>query len=109
MNPNTFSDGSALLFAIVNVVDQNGQPATLPSPPVWSTSNSAVLSPAAASDGMSATGTALIAGTVTITATSGSLSASVAVTVTAGQAVSFQITASLASALPPPAGGPPTA
>lgn len=109
MSTNTFADGSPLLLLITNVVDQFGNPAVLPVTPVWTSSDATILSPSVATDGLSATGTALASGTVTITATAGSITSSVAITVTAGQAVNFQITVSVAPSTPPaPPSGPPT-
>ena len=104
MATNQFSEGSALLISVVNVVDAAGNPATLSTPPVWSSSDTTILNPVATDPtGLNAAGTLLKTGTVTVTATSGSISASVAITGIAGQAVSF----SLSVALAPPAGTPP--
>jgi hypothetical protein len=103
----TFTDGSNLLLTITNILDSNGQPTTLTTVPVWTSSDATILAPTAAADGLSATGTCLKSGTVTITATAGpgdnNVSASVAITVTAGTVVSFQIDVVLAPTTPPSA------
>ena len=101
----TFTDGTQILIQVVDVVDANGQPATLTTPPTWTTSNTSILNLTPAADGMSATGTAAATSNVTVTATSGTLSASVAIDVIAGGAVSFQLQV---SAVTPAAPNPPT-
>jgi hypothetical protein len=105
---NLFSDGNALLITITNIVDAQGQPATLTAKPTWATSDPTILNPTPAADGLSATGTALKTGAVTITVTSGTLPpVSVVITIGAGQAVSFQLSVALASIQPPPPPPPP--
>lgn len=101
LNPQ-FPEGAALLFTITNIVDAGGNPATLPGPVSWTSSDTTILTLTPAADGLTATGTSTKTGVVTVTATSGTLSASVAVTVTAGAAVSFQISVSLAPTAPAP-------
>lgn len=92
---NTFPILTALLIAITNIVDADGQPTTLVVTPVWTSSDATILSPVPAADGLSATGTALKDGTVTVTATSGAISATAQITVTSGTAVSFQLSVSV--------------
>lgn len=102
---NQFADGTNLLITVVDVVDAGGNPTTLSTPPTWTTSDPTVLVLTPASDGLSATGTVLKTGTVTVTATSGSLTASVAITGISGQAVSFQL--SVVAVPPTPPNTPP--
>ena len=102
-----FQVTAALLFQIENVIDAEGDQAQLASPIQWNTSDSTILNPTPATDGLSATGTALKTGTVTITATDANgVTSSVAITVTSGQAVSFSITVSLAPPPTPPSTTP---
>ena len=99
-----FTQGNALLIQIVDAVDAVGAPTTtFPAPIVWSTSDATVLAVTASADGLSATGTLLTDGTVTITATSGAISASTVINGVAGQAVSFQLAVSLAPPAAPAA------
>lgn len=99
----TFTDGTQLIIQVVDVVDANGQPATLTTPPTWTTSNTSILNLPSDIGGMSVTATAAATGNVTVTATSGTISASVAIDVIAGGAVSFQLQVSVAPATPAPA------
>lgn len=61
--------------ATIELLDKDGNPATAPlvSPPVWASSDDAVLSVAVANDGLSAVVTPVAAGAarVTVTATGG--------------------------------------
>lgn len=92
-----FTKGNALLIQVIDALDSAGEPTTtFPAPIVWSTSDATVLTVTTSADGLSATGTLLADGTVTVTATSGAISASTVINGVAGQAVSFQLSASLA-------------
>lgn len=92
-----FTQGNNLLIQVVDAVDSNGQPTTtFPAPIVWTTSDATILPVTASTDGLSATGTLLQDGSVTVTATSGAISASTVINGVAGQAVSFQLAVSLA-------------
>ena len=99
-----FTAGNALLLTIIDAVDASGNPsANFPATPVWTSSDPTILAPVAATDGMSATGTLLKDGPVTITVTSGSVTESTVVNGVAGQVVSFAIAVALAPAAAPAA------
>jgi hypothetical protein len=94
MNPITLSVGHVAALSII-YLDQNGNPMlttpTPDAPPTWSNTNSAAATLAAASDGLTATETAIAAGSDTVNlslAVSGqSFSASLGVTVQAAAQV----------------------
>jgi len=92
----TYSDGQNLLITITDILDAQQQPAVLAAGevPRWTTSDPTIFNPTPAADGMSATGTVLKPGTVTITATASveNISASTAITAGAAAAASFQLT-----------------
>ena len=103
----SFTKNDALIISVVNAVDATGAPSgQFPAPIVWTTSDATILALTPSADGLSATGTLLQDGTVTVTATSGSISASLVVNGVAGQVVSFSLSAALAPPPPPPAGPP---
>lgn len=93
----SFTKGNALLLTVINAVDAAGEPSTaFPAPIVWSTSDPTILPLTPSTDGLSATGTLLQDGTVTVTATSGAISASTVINGVAGQVVSFALSVALA-------------
>jgi hypothetical protein len=105
MAGNNFAVNSDLLVALTNVVDAAGNPATFQNPPVYSTSDSTILTLTAAADGMSATGVAQKTGSVVITVVGDSVTETTTVDVVAGAVVSFQINVALAPvAAPAPSG-----
>ena len=67
---------------------------------LWSSSDATILNPAPASDGMSATGTVLKAGTVTITVVADGVTEAVAITAGAGAVVSFELVVSVVPPAP---------
>jgi len=91
----TVSDGSNLLIT-VTPLDALGNPTTLQAVPTWNSSNTSILNPTVAADGLSATGIAQATGSVTITVTpqapDTAAPGSVAIDVVAGQAVTLQLT-----------------
>ncbi len=92
-----FTKGDALIITVVNAVDAAGAPSTdFPAPIVWSASDATILVLTPSADGLSATGTLLEDGTVTVTATSGSISASTVINGVAGQVVSFALSVAVA-------------
>ena len=97
---NNFAVLSNLLVTLSNIVDQNGNPAIFPAPPVYSTSNSAILTLSPAADGLSATGVVQQTGSVVITVVGGGVTETVSIDVTAGAVVSFQINVTLAPVAP---------
>ena len=110
---NTFSSGTALLFVLGSLIngnevdgvglDQNGNHLPLAGTSfTWTSSDPTILAPTVAADTLSATGTPLKDGTVTLTAVSGSATAAIALTITAGQLTSVQIFVHLAPPPPPP-------
>jgi hypothetical protein len=103
MAGNNFAVNSDLLVTLTSVLDAAGNPATFQNPPVYSTSDSAILALTAASDGMSATGVAEKTGSVVITVVGDGVTETTTVDVVAGAVVSFQINVALAPA--PPASG----
>lgn len=90
-----FTVGQSLTATITKIVDAAGNPTTLQSVPVWTTSDPTILTVTAAVDGLSAHGTPAKVGTVTITATAGpadnNIAGSASVPVT-DVAASFQVT-----------------
>lgn len=97
MSTGTMRDDSkGLTAAIANVKDKAGNPTTVDTPPVWSSSNTAIATVEAAADGMSAQ--VLPAGigecdiNIVITNADGSqATGSGHVAVTAGEAASFDV------------------
>ena len=104
MAGNNFAINSDLLVTLTNVVDASGNPATFQNPPVYSTSDSTILTLTAASDGMSATGVAQKTGSVVITVVGDGVAETTTVDVVAGTVVSFQINVALAPASAPASG-----
>lgn len=100
MANNNFADGSSLLVTLTNIVDAAGNPTTFQNPPVYSTSDSTILTLSAAADGLSATGVAQKAGNVTITVLGDGVTETTTVDVVAGTVVSFQINVALAPPAP---------
>jgi hypothetical protein len=106
MAGNNFAINNDLLVTLTNVVDASGNPTTFQNPPVYSTSDSTILTLTPASDGMSATGVAQKTGSVVITVVGDGVTETTAVDVVAGTVVSFQINVALAPApAAPPANG----
>ena len=99
-NSNNFAVLSNLLVTLSNIVDQNGNPATFKAPPVWATSDPAILSLSPAADGLSATGVAQKTGSVVISVIGDGMTETVSIDVTAGAVVSFQINVALAPVIP---------
>jgi hypothetical protein len=99
----TFTDGTAIIGTITNVLDSAGNVATFKAPPTWTSSDTTIFSPTVSADGLSCTGTALKDGTVTITITGDGVVNTVTLTVVAGVVASFTVTFAAAPPPPPPA------
>jgi hypothetical protein len=100
----TFTDQTAIIGTISNVVDASGAQATFKSPPSWVSSDPTIFNPTVAADGLSCTGTILKTGTVTVVTTGDGVSVSSTINAVAGTVVSFSVT--FAPAPPPPPPGP---
>lgn len=98
---NNFAVGAALIGTITNIVDAAGNPAKFQSPPVWSTSDTSILTLVTAPDGLSATGTAAKTGSVVVTVVGDGVSETVSLDIVAGAVISFQIGFAVAPAAAP--------
>ena len=103
---NVFEPGSGLLISITAVVDAFGRSTKFQNPPVWTSSDPTILPLTAAPDGLSATGTSLQAGTVTVTAVGDGISESVTITLAAGAVASFSLVVTQLAAPPAPPANP---
>jgi hypothetical protein len=110
---NVFEPTAAVGITITGCRDGAGValsvPAGIPTP-VWTCSDSTVLPLAVATNGLSATGTSLKAGTVTVNvtcaATTGPITGSATIAFTAGVPVTFVLNVVQLAPPPPPPPGP---
>ena|ERR1035441_3551020 len=111
---NTFEPTAAVVIMVSNPVDIYGistvsalQPTGFIGTPLWQSSDPAVLPLVVATNGLSATGTSLKAGTVVITVTSGSVAKTESIAfASSGTVASFTISVTQLSAPPPPPPNP---
>src|SRR5215472_16276221 len=106
-NMNQFTEGQDITIYVTNIIDGQGQPATLVEPVEWTSSDESILSLTPSDDGLSASGTASSSGAVMITASSGDVKDSIALTVGAGDVVSFKLVAQPSDWPAPPPYTPP--
>lgn len=99
-----FSVGSILTGTISNIVDAAGNPTTFKSPPVWSSSDTSIFAPVAAADGLTAQGTVLKLGTVTITVVGDGVTETVTLNTAAGVVAGFAVTFTAQGPPAPPPG-----
>jgi hypothetical protein len=103
---NTFDPGASVLIAISGIADASGQPTAFQNPPSWTSSDPTILPLTVQVGGLSATGTSLKAGTVTISATGDGVTKTIVGTFAAGVVATFVLTMTQLAPPPPPPANP---